>query len=82
MSLLLDFFGAVGLALLLIAFYLNASKKIKRATLAYNGMNLIGALILCIYAFMINSMVFLALNAFWTITALYFMTTLKKKRGA
>lgn len=82
MSLALDFFGAIGLALLLIAFYLNASKKIKRATLTYNSMNFFGALILTVYAYLINAFVFLALNAFWTLTALYFMTTLKKKQGA
>ena len=85
MSLLLDAFGSIGLLLLLVAFYLNVTKKIVRNTFTYNGLNLIGSLILVYYAFVLNSGIFIVLESIWAFISLYFLlklicSNMKKKQ--
>jgi hypothetical protein len=73
MSFLLDAFGAVGFILLLVAFFLNLSKKIIRNTFIYNGLNFVGSAILLYYAYQIGSMFFVVLEAVWAIISLAFL---------
>lgn len=73
MSFLLDIFGSIGLILLLVAFYLNATKKIVRNTFIYNGLNLIGSLILAYYAFVLNTRVFVIFELLWAFISVYFL---------
>lgn len=63
----------------MLAFYLNHLKKYRRATYVYNGLNLVGALLLTYYAFSINATVVIVLNTIWILIAAYFL--LKIKRG-
>lgn len=73
MSLLLDLFGGFGFILLLIAFFLNLSKKIVRNTFVYNGLNFAGSLILMYYAYEMGIMFFVILEAVWAIISLAFL---------
>lgn len=68
-----ELIGAPGLILLILAFYLNVSKKIKRFSLEYNGLNLAGAAILTYYAYLIDAPVFIGLEFIWFLVALYFL---------
>lgn len=65
--------AATGVAILLAAFLLNAAKKMRRFTYAYNAMNLIGAALLVFYALEINALLFAVLEAIWLYFAAYFM---------
>ncbi|GEM_PF-6163543 len=65
--------GLAGFLMLFASFLLNHTKKFKRYTLQYNGLNLIGAGVLAWYSLQINDAVFLIVNSVWAIVALYFV---------
>ncbi|MBI5553305.1 MAG: hypothetical protein HY917_01040 [Candidatus Diapherotrites archaeon] len=66
---LLDIFGASGLIILLIGFYLEHFRQYARTHFVFNLTNLIGSAILGIYAYEIGSNVFLALEFIWAAIA-------------
>ena len=68
-----EWYAALGIVLLVAAFLLNASKRIKRFTYTYNLLNLLGAGLLTAYALQINAVVFAALEGIWTFFAAYFL---------
>jgi hypothetical protein len=74
---LIDFFGVTGLFLLLLAFFLNSTGKIKRNSYPYHIINFLGGFILAVYGAIINAIVFMILNSFWAIVAL--LGIVKKK---
>ena len=62
--------GIVGMALILVAFILNETKKsVNTDTIGYNGINALGSLLLLYYAYSTNSMPFIVLNAVWFLVA-------------
>ena len=62
--------GWVGMVLVLFAYYLVSSKRtVSRSTL-YQTLNLIGALSLGVYAFVLHAWVYLALNVIWALIAI------------
>ena len=65
--------GSAGLFLLLLAFFLNHFKKFRRATYKYNALNFLGAIMLTYYAFVMNNLVFILLEAVWVFVAAYFL---------
>ncbi len=69
--------GALGALLLLIAFILNETHLWSENERRYDAMNLIGAALLVVYAWLIRSYPFLVLNAVWALVAL--RDTLKRK---
>ncbi len=77
-----DLIGAVGLAMILIAFYLEHKKGFsKQHSYAYNGLNLCGSLVLLAYAVQLNSVIFIALNIAWAGIAIYFILKRLKKES-
>lgn len=90
MDLLTLIIGAVGLVLLLVAFIFNVRKKTRSNVILYNLMQLIGAGLLCAYAYITDSQIFFVLEGVWVFVALYFLyenvlilknkTKLKKKK--
>lgn len=68
---LLDVIGAIGVAMLLLAFGLNSFKKIDREGYAYNTLNCIGAYLLAWYAIELRITVFIILQSIWGTLALY-----------
>jgi len=71
--------GASGMSLLLIAFVLNLFKKIMQDSIVYNVFNIIGSALLVYYAYILNSIPFIILEAVWALFAFYkLMITLKE----
>src|SRR3990167_1864353 len=62
--------GFTGMLLILVAYFLNYFKKVKRDSLSYDLLNLIGGSFLFFYAFSLNSLPFMALNLVWVLIAL------------
>lgn len=62
--------GSIGAALILVAFILNQLNKWKKDDLKYDLVNLIGSIILIIFALMISAWPFLILNSVWAVVSL------------
>ena len=77
----IDVFGAIGLSLLLLAFFLNVMNKIRRNSHSYHIINFFGGLILAIYGMIINAIIFMILNSFWALVALLGIIEKKVKSG-
>ena len=61
--------GSLGVALLLLAFFLNLFKFIAPDGLAYIGLNIAGAGLACLSSWMIAFMPFVVLEAVWCLVA-------------
>ncbi|MFA6269064.1 MAG: hypothetical protein WCW13_03060 [archaeon] len=73
MDFFIDGFGVIGLVILLVAFILNVRKRTRHRVFLYNSLQFVGASILCLYAFVTNSMVFTILEGVWALIAVYFI---------
>lgn len=62
--------GFVGTFLVLGAYFLLSAGKIKAASLQYQGINLLGAVLLTVYGFLLAAWASIALNAIWGLIAL------------
>ena len=63
--------GVIGMIFLLTAFALNLFKKVTQDSLTYNLFNIMGAGLLAYYAYALNSIPFLILQAIWISFAVY-----------
>jgi hypothetical protein len=61
----LTLFGVIGTMLILFAFFMNQSGRWKASSRRYDIVNMIGSLILVIFALETNSLPFLILNSVW-----------------
>ncbi len=61
--------GILGAGLILLAFVLNEFNIINKDNLSYDMLNFIGALILVIYAYLIESYPFMVLNLIWMLVS-------------
>jgi len=61
--------GSLGVALLLLAFFLSLFKFIAQDGLVYIGMNIAGAGLACWSSWMIDFMPFIILEAVWCLVA-------------
>ncbi|MBS1680462.1 MAG: hypothetical protein JST48_02010 [Bacteroidetes bacterium] len=75
-----DFVGATGVAILLIAYFLNLTKKISAESIAYTIMNLIGAGLACLASILINYFPFIILEAAWTLVSLFSLVRLLSRK--
>lgn len=66
-----DWIGFIGVAILLIAFFLNLQNKIDRNSLAYILMNITGAALACAASWMIGYLPFVILEGTWTLVSLF-----------
>ena len=66
-----EYIGIIGAVVLLIAFALLELDKLSRDKISFHILNFIGASLLLVYAFIINSYVFVALNVAWDLFSLY-----------
>ena len=69
----LEIFASIGLILLLIAFYHENTGKYDKKHREYNLLNLIGSLILGIYAIVIQSYIFITLEFIWVGISMYYL---------
>jgi hypothetical protein len=65
-----DWIGFTGVAILLIAFFLNLANKLHKNSLQYILLNIIGAGIACLAAISINYIPFIILEGCWTIVSI------------
>ena len=72
--------GTIGMLFLLIAFVLNLFNKFTQGTVFYNILNIIGGGLLIYYAYALNSIPFLILEAVWTLFATYKLITILQKK--
>ncbi len=72
--------GVIGMIFLLTAFALNLFKKITQDSLIYNLFNIIGAGLLAYYAYALNSVPFLILEAIWISFAAYKLIFFNKRK--
>jgi len=61
--------GFVGMFLILLAFFMNQTRRWKTENPVYDVINFIGALLLIVYSYLIKSWPFLILNLVWLIVS-------------
>jgi hypothetical protein len=66
-----DLIGVVGVTILLLAFFLNLTNKIKKDSLLYLIMNFIGASIACFASILMNYLPFIILEGCWALVSAY-----------
>lgn len=77
--------GVFGASIILIVFVLNQINKLKNDSFLYDFLNLIGSILLMIYAILLTSYPFLILNLVWALVSLkdvvkYFLKPAYKKK--
>ena len=65
-----DWIGSVGVALLLLAFFLNAFGFLERTSRLYHAMNALGAAVAGYASYAIGFVPFVVLEAVWCLVAL------------
>lgn len=66
-----DSIGFIGVAILLIAYFLNVTDKIGKDSLVYLQMNFIGAGLACLASVLMNYLPFIILEGSWTIVSAF-----------
>ena len=74
-----DIIASLGVIILLIAFLLNLTKKMKADTRAYSLLNFIGAGLCCYASWMVKFYPFILLEGVWSLVAL--VSLFKVPRG-
>lgn len=69
--------GTTGMVLLLVAFVLNLTGRTEEDTVLYNGLNLVGAALLIVYAYWLASYPFLVLEMVWAAAAAHKLWTIR-----
>ena len=72
--------GIIGMLFLLSAFALNLFTKVTEDSVIYNIFNIIGAGFLAYYAYALNSIPFLILEAIWISFAVYKLIFFQKRK--
>lgn len=62
--------GSIGVFLLLVAFFLNLSGRLRHTTSTYQTMNVIGAGLSCYASYLIGFFPFVVLEGTWSLVAL------------
>ncbi len=66
-----DWIGFIGVSILLVAYFLNLTNKIKKDGNAYLLLNIIGASIACAASVLLHYLPFIILEAAWTLISVY-----------
>jgi hypothetical protein len=66
-----DWTGTIGVALLLIAFFLNLNNTIKKEGYAYLLLNIVGAGLACFASVLLDYWPFIILEGCWTIVSVF-----------
>jgi hypothetical protein len=70
--------ASIGVALLLVAYFLNLFKLLPQESKAYGILNVIGAALACYASFMMGFIPFVILEGTWALVALVAMFRMKK----
>ena len=79
MNILIEIIGWLGMALILIAYWLISSRRIEAKSVFYQMLNLGGAVGIVINAFYHKAFPSLALNTIWALIALWAIISGQKK---
>ncbi len=71
---LADWIGSVGVGMLLLAFVLNLSRRLRADSLVYRLLNLVGAGLACYASALIEYPPFVVLEGVWALAALVALT--------
>jgi nicotinamide riboside transporter PnuC len=74
-----DWIGFIGVTILLVAFFLNITDKIKKDSLVYLSMNFVGAGIACLASVLLKYIPFIILEGSWTLVSAYGLIKYFKK---
>jgi hypothetical protein len=75
-----DIIGTIGVAIILLAYYLNTVNLVTRNGKTYFVMNIIGAALACYASYLIDYLPFVILEGTWTLVSIYgLMKTMKIK---
>ncbi len=66
-----DWIGFIGVAILLVAFFLNLSGKISKDSSIYLVMNILGAGLACYASVLLKYVPFIILEGCWTLVSLF-----------
>lgn len=61
--------GVIGAGLILIAFAMNQTRRWSTESMQYDVVNLVGSLLLLIYAYLLDSYPFMILNGIWLLVS-------------
>ena len=76
-----DWIGAIGVAILLLAFLLNLLKRISVNGLPYILMNIVGAGMACIASWLIHYIPFVILEGVWTLVSVFALVGYFRGKG-
>lgn len=76
----LHFTGTVGAAMLLLAYWLVSKNRIQGDSRMYQALNVVGSVILAVYAALLQAWSSMALNIVWTVIGLLMLRQISVKR--
>lgn len=76
---LTDWIGFIGVTILLIAYFLNLTNKLKKHSVIYLLMNLIGGGLACFASILLKYIPFIILEGSWTLVSLFGLINYLKK---
>ena len=77
-----DWLGTIGVALLLVAFFLNLAGRLSRASRLYAAMNAVGGGLACWASWLIGFLPFVLLEGTWALFALVALLRPRPARAA
>ena len=67
----IDWFGFVGVFQILLAYFLNVTKKVNTNNLVFILLNLVGASFACLASILLNYIPFVILEGIWAVVSFY-----------
>jgi hypothetical protein len=77
-----DWTGTIGVAMLLIAFFLNLNNSIKKEGYVYLLLNIVGAGLACFASVLLNYWPFIILEGCWTMVSIFSLMKYMNTRKA
>ena len=77
---LTDWIGSIGVFMILLAYFLNVTHKIKSNSLLFVLLNLIGAIMACVASVLIDYLPFVILEATWAAVSVFALIRLSIDR--
>jgi hypothetical protein len=74
-------FGGIGTILVLAAYFLVSTGRVTSGSIGFQGMNLVGAILLTIYGFMLFAWASVVLNGAWGLIALVALVRVLRNRS-
>ena len=73
--------GGIGTILVLAAYFLVSTGRVTSASIGFQGMNLVGAVLLTIYGFLLFAWASVALNGVWGLIAIVALVRVLRGRS-